>query len=250
MSEKLPQPEENPKELMSDREQDLTKNTQSPENFDKNPEEITRENEEFEKRKKENLIQDKEKLTQAEKDLEDIYSNQGDVEESEYENSGKMNKEELEILKSGFEDLADSVKRLYNGLLQRDQEGFVHLIDSENIDTLKASALSLESAIDQKNIQSEELRSAIGRIISSIDYIGDISKRQSVMNEDEDSLMKIATLLRNVEEQCREVFSEIRIIEKEEAKDMAQIMEKLSDKVDGKSNYMGRKIQAFQNYNR
>ncbi len=190
--------------------------------------------------------QDQEELSTTRQNLDHAYT--GEAGEAESRDTEKMSQKELGGLKSGLSNLADSVRGLFVGLRERDQGRLSPLIDPQNIDKLKSSAVSLKSLIEGKNIESEYLMGAIQKIIEAIDTVGEVSRKQGQLKENEDSLRKIKFLLSNVDERCKEIFRDLRKIEKTEAKSIASSVEKAHEVIGQKRNFIARRIVAFERY--
>lgn len=190
-----------------------------------------------------NHLKDKQELSNAKQGLNDAYEKEKLSPELE-----GLSQEELETLRGGFNDLAESVNKLYRGLLEREQQGLNPLIDSENIEELKTSTTNLESIIESSKIEDSLLRSAITKIINAVESIGNVSKKRKSLNEDEESLISTASLLNLMGEECLQVSQKLGGIEKYDAKKLQELIQKLDESAQNKRGYVVRKIEAFQNY--
>lgn len=191
----------------------------------------------------------------AKRELEKIFYNDDKTEslnkresEEETENLEKMNQEELKSLEDGFYKLSEDVQKLSSKFIEREQEKLNPLIDSENIGRLKTSALNLESAIKGDSIKSEHLKEAVQKLIRAIDNIGVIQNKRRVVREDENSLLKISSILKDIEEDCRTVFRDLSKIKKEDVKDMVGSIRRLGETSGDKRNKVRRRAQDIRDY--
>lgn len=168
--------------------------------------------------------------------------------EEKPEDTEKMNQQELEGLKNGFENLAESVKQLQVRLLEREHDKLNNLIDPDNINKLRVSASNLESTINQNDIKSEHLKIAIHKIIEAIDNIGNVSQKRRTVRENEESLSKISAFLNNVTEKCGVILRELKNVKKKEAEDVVKLMRRLGNTSEDKRKYVRKKIQNVRNY--
>ena len=189
-------------------------------------------------------LKDKEDLATAKRDLEGAFS---EGEERVSEDFESMSKKELESLKNGFYDLVESVKRLYSGLYERDGQGLNPLIDSGNMGKLLGSAQNLEHVVGGIQVDSSYLGGSIRSITEAIEEIGNVSRRGGV-NEDEESLLTISSLLGNVAERCLSVSRQLGGMRKSDADQLRESVRRLDESVESKKGFVARKIGAFREY--
>lgn len=216
-------------------------------------------------------LRDKKELTGAKAKLENAYEDEGkapenaEVQSEEDETTpplqeeskeklpedseiNEADKEQLDRLKTNLYDLAEAVKKLYIGFSERDKDNFNPLIYPEDIGKLLSSAQGLENIADNLKTDESYLSGAISKITQVIEEIGNASQRGGV-NEDEDSLTRMSYLLSDIENQCDTVLNVAGTIDNFDTASLRASVSRLLESTQDKRLFVGRKLEAFRDYN-
>ncbi|OGZ70661.1 MAG: hypothetical protein A3F47_00175 [Candidatus Staskawiczbacteria bacterium RIFCSPHIGHO2_12_FULL_38_11] len=194
-------------------------------------------------------LRDEKELAGAKEEIKGAYEEgekSSENAEAQYEEQDQLTPEELETVKTDFEDLSDSVKSLYEELNQRDQENFSPLIFREHLDDVYHSASTFQSVVESKNIDVDELSAAITLIVSAINQIGQVGMRRDEIKEDSESLQIVSRALRGVFDSTENVIGKLKSIEKEEADYLSNSLKQLSFSAEDKHGWVERKRQSSQ----
>lgn len=192
-------------------------------------------------------LRDERDLAKAKEELDNTFEGERDIKKEQSSEDLEEERVQAERLRTNLYDLAETVKKLYIGFSERDNDNFNPLIYPEDIGKLLASAQNLENIADNIKANEDYLSGAVSKITEVVQEIGNVNQRG--VNEDEDSLNRISYLLKDVEDQCGTVLSVAGGIDKYDVIPLRMSVSKLLETAQDRGFYVRRKLEAFLDYN-